>query len=534
MASPTPDDPKSPPPPEGATTPSVAFDDTAESATTPAPKPSPEEKTPALTREQMMDAVEKGFAADLAAIGRASPRQLAAMRQEWATFLAKFEDEVKKAVLEPPEDKGWVEFQTLSELQRGELHEKEDIRARYVIERAQSSSEDFEKKQVTAPQDQVSLPDACLICGKTFRIGEFVGVIRHGNTIHMMHYLKCLPEYPGDDTPPMTITACDECSQIYAIKNHPKFGALVIPEKAEQPPEVTLMGHGGDRPEEDTFVPRGMKVHTYADPGKVLGAMDAMIIAMNPHLYPVKATFNQGATIPNMSFSPDLPHELVLDMEAVADAMGPPGSSPNSRQTLNMETLKAPGGSVQWLAVQDQLCTDSTGCQLPYHTCNGLLSTYYGVENLYLATCFGGGGLAELSEGSNLRATYARLAELIMDVGDTDVPHALNVFADMPKWRQSALLQEDEFRIWYNQALEHAGKLLAAGYGTEEKTGTEEKASSPRAPAVSTARGGLIPPPPPPDDMEFPQPPPPEDEAPSSREPTAGTGQPASSEKEDE
>ncbi|MFG2792871.1 putative adhesin [Streptomyces sp. NPDC048419] len=422
------------PPTTSGSTPSTTSGSTP-STTSGSTPPRTERKR--LSRTQIEESVKEGIASEIQEmlksgdLGRLSREELEQMRKEWASFLSRIED--KKALFNYKEDERVEEFLTLEEEEQKMVQAKEKRRRSSIVARSESTPELQQEAPVT-----ISIPETCLICGEKFVTEELVVSIRHETTLHMMHYRTgCLNEEPSSST---IIAQCPTCTEIYKA-NDARTGVIQIPEKMTEP-KVTLMGHGNDSPPGAyTFVPHSMKVHTFVDPGKTLGAWDAILIAANPGAIEANITFRPGAEIPNMTFAPD--SELERELETLA-----------LTNVVDIRGIRSNSGRVRWLEYETALCSDQEGCQQPFHTCTGLLSTYYGVEDLYIATCFGGGGVKERLEGSDLEATYGYLMNQIMETGKTDVVLALSLFERMPGPRKWSMIGDPQFASWYNEALE--------------------------------------------------------------------------------
>ncbi|MFG2794900.1 putative adhesin [Streptomyces sp. NPDC048419] len=286
----------------------------------------------------------------------------------------------------------------------------------------------------------------CLICRAPIAPSDSVYQFCHQreDLVHLTHK-DCIPEpgKGGDNA----IPSCLTCSELHKA---PRTFGLSSP-LAAAPPHLAVLGHGQDSPSDTTFVPKGMTLYTYAEPGKTLSELEARIVCMNPLLYPTKGTFPELADIPNIILDPLESDEEELDLRAWADSMR--NTEKDLESPLDLTAAKQKIGDVVWVTGRELLCTDWTNlCKRPFHVCDGLLGKYRGVGKLYIASCFGAGGAGD--EYSDTASAYMFMTQCIMHAGTMDLSKALNLFDSMREARKMALFAASpNFVKWYDAAM---------------------------------------------------------------------------------
>ncbi|MFG2794573.1 putative adhesin [Streptomyces sp. NPDC048419] len=368
--------------------------------------------------------VERDFRAELEKVV-VDRERLAILRSEWAAVISKHG---RETVVPPPEPL-YVEHLQRSVEEKKIKAELEKARSGVIRSESEDSAKDF-RERATAY--------TCLLCGKDLSAASTVSIMRHdsdsdgdGTTLHLLHGGGCTESVRKREA----ATSCATCNEM--VLNSEQEIAV----RSFAIPIMAIMGHGDDSGEK-TFVPLGMTLHSYAEPGQVLSSLDAVVACTNPRLYPPKASFPQGAVIPNMTFTPDNTYEQEVEVQGWASAMGVTIEKASSMEGVS--------GDVWWVGEPTQLCDGN--CELPFHSCAGILGLHSGVKDLYLGTCFGSGGQGR--KYTDTEAGYVRMAELLKEAGESDDPsRALTLFADMPKWRQNILLTVPFFKEWYDKAL---------------------------------------------------------------------------------
>ncbi|MFG2794308.1 putative adhesin [Streptomyces sp. NPDC048419] len=394
-----------------------------------APTPSFDFHYPTTDVPQIRQAVSDVFTAELQSISEIEFAKLSVMRRTWQTYCEEHgRENVIPATTRPPE---YVEYDKLTSEEKARVTLSEEKRRAGVVRSAAESAGEFAK----------SSPYACQFCGKLIKNTDSLVVFRHtdGGT-HLGHVRCCEAVIEGGEA-----VSCGECAELLASQEY-GTSPYVFMEEAR-----AFMGHGADSPGENTFVPLGMTVYTYANPGWVVGMDEIMAICANPLTHKTRATFEQGAEIPNIRITPYKSHELELGKRAWLSGRRRPSEA--EELSLDEQMQKYPQSEdVTFIEEDTALCTTPDKCRRPVHTCAGLLNNNRGIPRVYIGSCFGSGGLG--ADPDPIKAGYSALVDKFIAIKKkNDALKALNVFNDMHEGTRSALLTFPAFVHWYDAAL---------------------------------------------------------------------------------
>ncbi|MFG2791849.1 putative adhesin [Streptomyces sp. NPDC048419] len=397
----------------------------------------PEPSSPKSPSDKIKEVVRKEFGEKLKTVAVQDPETLRELRRVWSGVLQRH----GSSPLSDPHDDDYDE---LNPEEKKNIHESEEKRASLVLQGAKESSEAFKK----------SYRGSCLVCQKKVEGSHDVYVFYHtrDTVVHLAHR-NCYESMPSHTF------ACLECTVL-------SKGPLPTSFRRRDQPVLAVMGHGNDA-DEDTFVPLGMTLYTYAEPGKLLSTVQATEVCANPLSVAPKGIFPEGATLPNIPLGPPTEYELELDVVTWASAR-----SLEFSQAVAM--LRKGEGDVTWIAGTESLCTEVDLCRRPFHTCRGILARYRGVKNLYIGVCMGSGGLGDAP--TEIDEFYEQLSRLFVQQIESNEPgaseKALFVYASLPKNEQTALFRIPRFSLAYEAAMEvmAEGETTIAPYASGPTT----------------------------------------------------------------